>query len=199
MGAAELGPWEPLGLAETVDLFADAPFRWWISGGLALEVHLGRSWREHSDTDLGLLRSHVRDLAPVLAGWDVHVATAGRLSTWTGVAARADRSENNLWCRRDPDSPWSLDVTIGEGDEESWIFRRDPRVRVPWAEAVLTSADVPYLAPELQLLFKSRDLRPKDDIDAREVIPELESRRRHRLADLLAQDHPWQSLLSARP
>ncbi len=199
MGAAELGPWEPLGLAEIVDLFVGAPFRWWIGGGLALELHVGRSWRGHSDTDLGLLRSDVRDLDAVLTGWDVHVASAGRLTTWNGVSARADRNENNLWCRRDPDSPWSLDVTVGDGDEDFWIFRRDPRVRVPWAEAVLTRGDVPYLAPELQLLFKSRDLRPKDDVDAREVIPELEPERRDRLADLLAVDHPWQSLLSETP
>lgn len=37
--------------------------------------------------------------------------------------------------------------------------------------AVLRSAaGIPYLAPELQLLYKSKGLRPKDDVDAAEVI-----------------------------
>jgi hypothetical protein len=53
---------------------------------------------------------------------------------------------------------WCLDVTLAEGDSEAWVYRRDPRIRVPWPQAVLSTADgVPYLAPELQLLFKSKD------------------------------------------
>ena len=38
------------------------------------------------------------------------------------------------------------------------------------AEAVLTTADgVRYLAPEVQLLFKSKDVRGKDDVDRQRV------------------------------
>jgi len=67
-------------------------------------------------------------------------------------------------------------------------------------EAVLRTADgVPYLAPELQLLFKSEAPREKDDVDTREVIPELDPTRRARLADLLPGDHPWERLLRERP
>ncbi len=54
---------------------------------------------------------------------------------------------------------------------------------------------VPYLAPELQLLFKSKGLRLKDDLDAGEVVPELDARRRAQLSRLLATGHPWQRLL----
>ncbi|MGO9559873.1 MAG: hypothetical protein ACLPQS_02805 [Acidimicrobiales bacterium] len=39
--------------------------------------------------------------------------------------------------------------------------------------------------------------RPKDEIDAREVIPHLAIDRRQRLAALLPSDHAWQVLLSA--
>ena len=68
-------------------------------------------------------------------------------------------------------------------------------MRVRWDEAVLRSdGGIPYLAPELQLLFKSKDVRPKDDLDAREVIPELTEARRRRLRALLPVDHPWQAL-----
>ena len=34
-------------------LFAEAPFRWWISGGHALELHIGESWRSREDLDGG--------------------------------------------------------------------------------------------------------------------------------------------------
>jgi hypothetical protein len=63
-------------------------------------------------------------------------------------------------------------------------------------ERFLTSAaGVPYLAPELQLLFKSKDVLAKDNLDARQVIPGLEADRRRRLARWLPSDHRWQELL----
>ena len=75
-----------------------------------------------------------------------------------------------------------LDVTIGEGSDDRWIYRRDPSVRVSWAMAVLrTDEGILYLAPELQLLYKSKDIRWKDDVDAAEVIPGLDARQRNLL------------------
>jgi len=108
---------------------------------------------------------------------------------WKGSALLAHASQNNLWCRKGPEQPWCIDITIGEGDREFWIFRRDPTVRIPWPEAFLRSdRDVPYLAPDLQILFKSKDPRPKDDLDATEVIPELTSVERSRLHRFLPED-----------
>jgi hypothetical protein len=192
----DLGRWEPLKIAATVALFAGAPFRWWISGGHALELHVGRSWRDHEDTDVGMVRHDLAALRNVLTPWDIHVAASGRLSPWAGENLDSALHQNNLWCRRCPDAPWQLDVTIGEGDAEAWIYRRDPRVRLQWADAVLRTGDgVPYLAPDLQLLFKSKQPRAKDEVDAREVIPELDEAQRSRLSRLLRPEHQWQALL----
>jgi hypothetical protein len=197
MAAGELGPWRPLGLDETVRLFGAFPGRWWITGGRALELHLGRSWRDHEDSDVSVLRQDVGGLTKTLAGWDLHVASAGTLSPWTGYVLHAGRSQNNIWCRTGPKAPWSLDVTIADGGAMSWIYRRDPTLQVEWQEAVLWDPrGIPYLAPELQLLFKSKDIRPKDDMDAREVIPELHQERVERLRTMLSTDHPWQGLLT---
>ncbi len=43
---------------------------------------------------------------------------------------------------------------------------------------LVTTDGVPYLAPELQMLFKSTAIRPKDDLDAAPVIPRLDPGRR---------------------
>jgi hypothetical protein len=194
----DLGPWEPLPLEAAVALFAGAPFRWWISGGVALELHVGRSWRPHDDTDAGICRQDVSDLHDVLDGWDVHVAAAGTLRPWRGEPLDAERHENNLWCRRSVGAPWEIDMTIGEGDADRWVYRRDPTVHLAWDEAVLADPHgVPYLAPEIQLLFKAKGLRAKDDTDAREVVPILGVARRDRLRTWLPRDHPWQELLAA--
>ncbi len=199
MPSRELGPWEPLRLDDVVELFAGAPFRWWIAGGHALELHCGRSWRDHDDVDVGICRSDAGGLPAVLDGWEIAVAADGVLRVWRGEPVVPDRNENNLWCRRRPDGPWELDVIVGEGSADRWVYRRNPAVALPWAEAVLASATgVPYLAPEVQLLFKAKGLRPKDHADALEVIPMLDAHRRTRLQGWVAPKHPWQELLTAR-
>lgn len=195
MAADELGPWKPLELDEVIQLFDKWPTRWWISGGVALELHLGRSWRTHDDSDVSIMRDDAAALSMTLAGWDIWVAAAGTLTLWDGSELVAEANQNNVWCRKAPDQPWCLDVTISEGDRECWIYRRDPTLRVPWEEAVLRNEQgIPYLAPELQLLFKSKDIRPKDDRDASVVIPELAAGQQRRLRDLLPDDHAWQLL-----
>ncbi|HEX2576768.1 MAG TPA: hypothetical protein VHK88_10500 [Aquihabitans sp.] len=196
MSGEDLGPWEPLTLARTIDTFEGFSGRWWVTGGRALELHIGRTWRKHGDVDVGVLRCDVAMLHDHLSRWDGHVAAAGALRPWAGAPLHEARHENNLWFRRDEAAPWSLDVTISEGDDEYWVYRRDPSVRWPWAAAVLDApAGVPYLAPELQLLFKSRDARPKDHQDAIEVIPSLSRSRQARLAQLLSPRHPWRELM----
>ena len=178
MATAELGPWEPLDLETVVATFSPARFRWWISGGHALDLHLGRTWRGHDDIDVGIARADLSSLHAFLRDWVLHVAADGRLAPWHGEPLEVARNQNNLWCRRASDGPWMLDVLIGEGSGREWIYRRDPSVGVAWERAVLRTADgVPYLAPELQLLYKSSNARAKDDVDAAEVIPSLDAGR----------------------
>jgi hypothetical protein len=102
---------------------------------VALELHLGRSWRPHDDSDVSILRD---DACPACgAGRLVHqIAAAGTLTPWDESAFTAEANQNNVWCREAPDQSWCIDVTISEGDQECWIYRRDPTLRVPWVEAV---------------------------------------------------------------
>ena len=115
----------------------------------------------------------------------------------SGEPLELARDQNNVWCRVSAGGPWVLDVIIGEGSAERWIYRRDPSVQVPWEMAVLRTAEgIPYLAPELQLLYKSKGLRAKDEVDAAEVIPSLDARQRDLLSRVLDADHPWQRRLT---
>ncbi|HEU5381681.1 MAG TPA: hypothetical protein VFV38_40190 [Ktedonobacteraceae bacterium] len=53
-----------------------------------------------------------------------------------------------------------------------------------------TRDGIPYLAPEIQLLYKAKDLRPKDEADFTRVLPALDGKRRQWLAQSLALVHP---------
>ncbi|MDH3679473.1 MAG: amino acid transporter [Acidimicrobiia bacterium] len=191
----QLRGWEPLALGSTIELFEAAPFRWWISGGNALDLHLDRSWRQHGDTDVGVCRNDVTHLVRWLSGWDVQIASAGRLQPWRPSSSRL--AGNNLWCRSSTERGWQLDITVGEGNEHRWVYRRDPTITVAWCRAVLrTERGAPYLAPEIQLLFKSKSVRPKDRIDAEAVIPMLDPDRLGWLSAALPPEHSWQRLIS---
>ena len=181
-------------------LFAEAPFRWWISGGHALELHIGESWRSHDDLDVGVCRSQVAEAYRWLGGWELYVAAAGRITPWDGRPLDAYRSENNVWARQSAGSPWRFDLTVGSGTARKWVYRRVQSVTRPWSRAVLKSVSgVPYLAPDLQLLFKAKHPRPKDHVDAEMVIPFLDSGARRFLTDRLSPEHPWQRLLTDGP
>jgi len=97
-----------------------------------------------------------------------------------------------VWARENSESSWRFDLTISSGDDAEWVYRRDQKIRRSWDTAVLwTPSGLPYLAPEVQLLFKSKNPRPKDDLDARQVIPLLDADQRTFLSDHLEDDHPW--------
>lgn len=192
------GPWEPLSLDAAVDTFRKMPTRWWITGGHALELYAGRSWRGHGDIDVALLRRDCPTVLPLLesaTGWTAWLAASGVLSRYAGQQLDVRRHENNVWMRRGEHGPWVVDVTVSHGTDEAWVYRRDDAFVLPWDVAVLTSEEgIPYLPPGLQLLYKSARPRAKDHQDAREVIPILDPAAAEPLRTRLPVDHPWRNL-----
>lgn len=64
-------------------------------------------------------------------------------------------------------------------------------IRLPYSEIIRrTPGGIPYLAPELVLLFKAKHARPKDQSDFDQTIPHMTPAQRAILAGLLARAHP---------
>ncbi len=86
-------------------------------------------------------------------------------------------------------------------DGDTWICRRDERIRLPYDQVIERTADgIPYGRPEIVLLFKAKAARPKDDADFLAVLPHLGRERRRWLADALELVHPghtWLERLAA--
>jgi hypothetical protein len=89
---------------------------------------------------------------------------------------------------------------IADTRDEEWLFRRMPTISRPMATiGDRTPEGIPYLAPEIQLLYKAKGLRPKDEADFQSALPALQQERRAWLRDALAQvhpEHPWLERLS---
>ncbi|MGW0731809.1 nucleotidyltransferase domain-containing protein [Streptomyces sp. NPDC002851] len=197
-----LGPWSPAQPAEIASLFKDADFPWWIAGGYAIELAAGRVLRSHDDVDVLVLRRDQERVRERLAGWDVHVADppgAGRLRPWAPGEVLLP-PVNGLWCRRTPTGPWALELLLDEAEGDEWVSRRDARIRRPIRNVGRVSAEgIPFLAPEVQLFYKAKATREKDEVDFEAVLPLLDPAQRAWLAqalELTAPGHPWRERLS---
>jgi hypothetical protein len=192
----DLGPWEPLTPVEVTDLLCSARFPWWIAGGWAIDLHLGRQTRQHGDIDVLVLREDLAAMQRILEGWDLHAADPpGMLRRW-GSGEVLPPSVHDIWCRRDPTAPWSLQVMVDDATDGTWTYRRDRRIERPVEEldGGACGGRPRVLAPEVQLLHKSASTRPKDEVDFRTVLERLGPTRRVWLARSLALTspaHPW--------
>lgn len=194
MTAADLGPWVPLDPVEVRRMMAGYDRPWWIAGGWALDMFLGRKTRDHADVDVALLRSDQLEAQAHLRDWELYLASDGRLTPWVaGEPAPPDTGD--VWCRPPGGSAWAFQLMLDPGTPERWASKRSPLIGLPMDVAVRRTGDgLPYLAPEAQLLMKAKGLRPKDEADFDVVLPALDEGQRTWLREALTRahpDHPW--------
>jgi hypothetical protein len=120
-------------------------------------------------------------------------------SSWTpGEVARylaGIAGVHQTWLRDPATGNYLLDVLREPHDGDTWICRRDETIRLPYRDIIHRTRDgIPYLAPELVLLFKAKHARRKDQADFDATVPHMTPAQREALAWLLArvhQGHPW--------
>jgi hypothetical protein len=191
-----LGTWEPHSPAEVASELSDLPCRWWIAGGWAIDLHLGHQSRAHADIDVLILRADQVVVQRHLAGWDLHAADPpGTLRPWADGEILAP-PVHDVWCRRSPSSPWSLQLMIDETEDDHWVYRRDTRIRRPLTDldGPASNSERQVLSPEIQLLYKSAQPRDKDEADFQAVLADLHPPQRRWLQESLtvvSPGHPW--------
>jgi Aminoglycoside-2''-adenylyltransferase len=181
---------------------SELPAPWWIAGGWALDLFLGKVTRAHKDLDIGIFRSDTADVVAALSGWEFFEAKDGVLSAL--AAGDAPRAEvNSLWGKRAHAAQWEFELMLDESDAESWVFRRDARITQPLSSAIRRNPEgIAYLAPEIQLLYKARATRPQDQADFDHVVPHLARDSRIWLRESLrsvAPKHRWIAMLAEYP
>ncbi|WP_274919352.1 nucleotidyltransferase domain-containing protein [Streptomyces sp. WZ-12] len=212
---APFGRWEPAPPSEVRERFGGPGVRWWVAGGRAIELAVGRGLRPHGDVDVLLLRRDQLTVQQALAGWEWWAADPpGSLRPW----ARGEElpsGVHDIWCRPGPDRPWRIQVMLDESAGAEWVSRRDSRVRRPIeAVAMISPEGIPFLAPEIQLYYKAKAPSPKDEADFAAALPVLMPRQRHWLAGTITRSygepasagasngagpgHPWVGRLRTR-
>jgi hypothetical protein len=171
---------------------------WWIAGGWALDLFLGRETRHHEDLDVALLRGDEVALRHALPGWDIRIAHAGEFLPWRGDAPLAP-PYHQFWLRRRSDGPWDFEVLLEDHVGHAWQFRREHRVMLPLDRfGRMTDGGVPYVAPEVALLYKAKHaVVEKNQHDFAAVAPALTADARAWLADAMRIAHPGHEWLAA--
>ncbi len=179
---------------------AAAPFEWLVAGGWAIDLYVERVTRVHKDIEIVIWRGDQMDLREYLEGWDIEIAAGGMLQPWRGEEF-VMLPLHELHATHPEASPAHLEILFNDIDDDQWVFRRDQRItRDPATIAERTAHGIPFLAPEIVLLFKARDCTETDQHDFETAMTRMPPTRRLWLDEALAvcePDHPWRARLSA--
>jgi Aminoglycoside-2''-adenylyltransferase len=202
---AEWRPWQPHDVARLL-AWVDAP--WYVAGGWAIDLFLGGERREHEDLEIGVPADRFGEAAAALAGFELFVvgrdpAADRDFATPVAQAGKLLERYHQTWVLEREPFVWRLDVFREPSDGDTWICRRDERIRLPYEQLIERTSDgIPYARPEVVLLFKAKAARAKDDDDLAAVLPLLEPARRSWLAAALELVHPghrWLATIEREP
>jgi hypothetical protein len=190
------GCWTPPDVAQRL---AGSSVRWYVAAGWALDLFRGGQTREHHDIEIGVPAGRFPEVRERFAGFAVDAVGDGRI--WPSATAQALSATHQTWLREPATGRYLLDIFREPHDGDTWICRRDETIRLPYAGIIRYTPDrIPYLTPELVLLFKAKSPRPKDQTDFEGVLPLLSRSQRETLSELLTRvhpGHPWLATLTA--
>jgi Aminoglycoside-2''-adenylyltransferase len=198
--SAAADEWERLRPDDVAALLADLDAPWWIAGGWALDLFLDAETRTHGDIDVAVLRRDQLALHRLLSRWDLRYATPEHtLEPWDGQLLAPP--VHGVWARRSPrpGAPWTFEVLLDEHRGDCWVYRRDPAISRALVDLGGRRNGIPYLRPEVVLLYKSKNPTSTDEIDFDAVEPRLTGSARSWLRDALttcAPEHPWLARLA---
>ena len=162
---------------------------WCVAAGWALDLFCGRQTREHGDIEIAIPAASFPEVRSRFPGYIFDGVGSGRI--WADATSDVLAAVHQTWLRDPATGNYLLDVFREPHDGDTWICRRDETIRLPYRDIIHHTHDgIPYLAPELVLLFKAKHARPKDQADFDATVPHLSPDQREALAGLLARVHP---------
>ncbi|MBP0460324.1 nucleotidyltransferase domain-containing protein [Streptomyces montanisoli] len=162
---------------------------WYVAAGWALDLFRGGQARAHGDIEIAVPAASFPAVRRRFPEYVFDAAGSGHI--WEDAPPEALAAVHQTWLRDPATGNYLLDVFREPHDGDTWICRRDEAIRLPYRDIVHHTRDgVPYLAPELALLFKAKHLRGKDQADFEATVPHMAPPQRETLAGLLTRVHP---------
>ena len=110
-------------------------------------------------------------------------------------------SVHDIWCRKHRDDHWRIQFMLDESVGSDWVSRRDRQVRAPIRSITLKNENgVRFLAPHIQLYYKAKSLRDKDEVDLHAVLDRNDALDKDWLIAAIKKthgsDHPWMNVIA---
>lgn len=181
--------WTPLAPEQIAELLSHGASSWWLSGGAALDRWVGSPIRPRRNSDVSVIAARLPALVAGLpAGYSAwHLAQGAMIPS---PPASEDVDPQPVFIRDDHAGAWVLQVNVEDGTDRAWVYKRDPRLQLPWDRAVLDIDGIPTGAPEVQLVWKALRPRPEDEIDKEAVLPRLSDEARSWWERAILTVHP---------
>jgi hypothetical protein len=180
---AELTPIE-----NTKRHFASFPGKYWIAGGWAIDLHVGRKTREHKDVEIAIARNDQQLLLQLPDLSRIEYIENRTVKIWKGQ--RLELPVHEMYCHFN--SGHILEVLLNEFTAADWLYRRNTAIHL--AKNKFINKNGAPLPLEVVLLFKAKHRREKDDQDFMSAFPILGPDKKDWLRQALKtedQNHPW--------
>ncbi|MFH9552926.1 nucleotidyltransferase domain-containing protein [Streptomyces sp. NPDC017435] len=184
--------WSPAQVAERLEGISAS---WCVAAGWALDLFRGEQSRPHGDLEIAVPAAGFPEIRDRFPEYACDAVGSGRVWAGTGPGseawAEAMAATHQTWLRDPVTGRFLFDVFREPHEGGTWICRRDETLRLPYDTIIERTTDgIPFLVPELVLLFKAKAPRTKDRADFDGVLPLLGRARRARLGEWLEHVHP---------
>jgi Aminoglycoside-2''-adenylyltransferase len=193
----EIEAWEAWRPEEVTELLGDIDVPWYVAAGWAIDLFLGEDRREHEDLEIAVPNVRFDEVAERLEGFDIFVITGPAEATALAEARDRLADTHQTWIREPGWGKWRFDIFREPSDGDTWICRREPALRMPYARLIEHSdGGIPYGRPEVILFFKAKHAQQeKNERDFADTLPRLDGERRGWLRDALELVHPGHAWL----
>lgn len=169
---------------------------WAIAGGWSIDLFLGKVTREHDDIEIVLYRKDQLAIQEYLDDWSFKKVQNRTVLPWV----RNEHLALPIHETYAEKANEKIEILLNELDGEHWLYRRDSRIKRELDKACLTTnSGIPILSPEIALLYKSKDPRPKDEMDFRNIYNYMSMEQKQWLRNSLKMiyiEHSWIDLLN---
>lgn len=144
--------------------FQDFHLPWAVCGGWAIDLFVGHQTRPHKDVDIAVFRHDQLAIQEFLVerNWHLKKIVDKELINWESDDY-LNLPAHNIWCNHADYPPNYLEILFSDVVDGYFCFRKDFSIKRPIDKTFIQSlSGISILAPEIVLLYKSRNLDNPD-------------------------------------
>ena len=160
-------------------------YPWFIAGGWAIDLFLEKETRLHDNIEIGIYREQQMKLFRYLGKYKKY---------YIDNRSRIGKYEKKEWKKEYLRLPISeifveydgleIEILLNEKDDFDWIYGKNNKIKHERSNVIRYTDDrIPYLCPEIVLLYKTMEMRNKDKDDILNALKKMNYSEKNWLID----------------